>query len=251
MLRDISSELVVGLKDRLRDVRHLIRVSREEARSASQDLPDVVLNTVARVMDKAFTTAESVSISLISSDPAAHSSIIEARSIDIYFPQDAGAGEALFRRDVYYLAKRLFADLGARNALLHEATFSSVHGVMLRRHSAMLWAAKRNGDLGDIAKACAVLALELQAAYQSASLPLPGHHEHQPAKDMQYLCFSAIALAIGLATYAEHELGEEKLVESAILALQARRSKLDDATGAADRVKALSDLFAFLIPHLP
>lgn len=250
MIRDISSEIVVSLKDRLRDVRHLIRASRQDRPPVPQDLPDILFGKAARAMDKALTAAETISISLVSQDPAAHSTIIEARGLDVYFPADASKGEALFRRDVYYLTKRILSVLGSHNALIHESTFASVHAAVIRRHGALLVGAK-DGDLNDIAEACAQLAIELQSQYQSAHLPLPGYGGQQPDLDAQYFCFSAIALAIGLATYADHEPGDERLVESALLALQAREDKFNQAIGASDKVKALSDLFAFLIPHLP
>ncbi|MGH6860883.1 MAG: hypothetical protein ACRECY_11530, partial [Phyllobacterium sp.] len=211
-----------------------------------RELSDIVLGKVARAMDKAFTTAESVSISLISTDPAAHSSLVEARSLDRYFPADAAAGEALFRRDVYYLAKHLLALLGAPNALLHEATFSSVHALMRRRHAVLL-AAARKGNLAGIAQACAMLAAEMQAQDQAPPL----FAAQAPERTARYLCFSAIALAMGLATYADGEHGTGTLVESALLALQARPEKFERSIDASGDRAALADLFAFLIPHLP
>jgi hypothetical protein len=251
MIRDISNEIVVSLKDRLRDVRHLIRASRQDTKPVPQDLPEILFGTAARVMDKALTAAETISISLVSHDPAAHSTTIEARSLDAYFPGERGKGEALFRRDIYYLTKRMLSVLGSPNALIHEATFSAVHTAMINRHPALLLAAKKDGGLTDIATACATLAMELQSHYHSEHLTLPTHHEAQRRTDSEHLCFSSIALAVGLATYADNEPSDEKLVESALLALQARKDRFDQAIEAADPIKALSDLFAFLIPHLP
>ncbi len=251
MIRDISNEIVVNLKDRLRDVRHLIRASRADTKTAPQDLSEILFGRAARVMDKAFTAAETISISLVSQDPAAHSTTIEARSLEAYFPANTAKGEALFRRDIYYLTKRLFSILGSKNALIHEATFVAVHAAMSRRHAPVLFAAEQDGGLDDIATACATLAAELQSHYHAAPLTLPAHLEAQPDKGTEYLCFAAIALAIGLATYADNEPGGDKLVESTLLALQARQDKFDQAIEAADPVKALAALFAFLIPHLP
>ncbi len=251
MIRDISNEIVVSLKDRLRDVRHLIRASRQGAEPVPQNLPDILFGKAARAVDKALTAAETISISLVSQDPAAHSTTIEARGLAAYFPADAGTGEALFRRDIYYLTKRVLSVLGSNNALIHEATFSAVHAAMIRRHAVLLRAAKEDGGLHDIATACATLAIELQSHYHCEPLTLPAYQEAQPGKDAEYLCFSSIALAIGLATYADNEPGDEKLVESALLALQARQDKFDQAIAAANAAGALSDLFAFLIPHLP
>ncbi len=251
MIRDISNEIVVNLKDRLRDVRHLIRANRQPVEPAPQSLPDILFGKAARAVDRALTTAETISISLVSQDPAAHTTTIEARSLDTYFPTDSSEGEGPFRRDVYYLTKRLLSVLGADNALIHEATFSAVHATMIRRHGAQLQAAMKDRELNDIATTSAILACELQSHYRSEPWPLPAHHEVQPDKATVSLCFSSIALAIGLATYADHEPGEEKLVESALLALQAGQERFEEAIEAPDRIRALSDLFAFLIPHLP
>lgn len=251
MIRDISNDIVVNLKDRLRDVRHLIRANRPAAEPTPQSLPDILFGKAARAVDEALTTAETISISLVSQDPAAHTTTIEARSLDSYFPTDGSDGEALFRHDIYYLTKRLLNVLGADNALIHEATFSAVHATMMRRHAAPLRTAVRDRALNDIATTSAILACELQANYRSEPWALPAYHEAPPSKATASLCFSSIALAIGLATYADHEPGEEKLVESALIALQARQEKFDHAIETPDRIRALSDLFAFLIPHLP
>lgn len=250
MIRDISSDIVVNLKDRLRDVRHLIRSSRLDAKPHAQDLPDMLFGQAARVMDKAFTTAETISISLVSQDPAAHTATIEARSLDAFFPAGAGKGEALFRRDVYYLTKRIFSILGSDNPLIHEATFAAVHAAMSRRHAHLLLAA-REGGLAEIAAACAVMTVELQSQYDAAPTAFPAHVAAKPDRRTQYLCFAAIALAIGVATYVEVEPCDEKLVESTLLALQARQEKFGVAIASGNPEPALSSLYAFLMPHLP
>lgn len=250
MIRDISSDIIVNLKDRLRDVRHLIRASRVDTKPQGQDLPDILFGQAARVVDKAFTAAESISISLVSQDPSAHSATIEARSLGAYFPANLAKGAALFRRDAYYLTKRLFSVLGSDNALIHEATFSAVHATMSRRHAHLLFAA-RDGGLAQIGAACATMTVELRAQYDATPITFPAHVAAKPDRRTQYLCFAAIALAIGLATYSEVEPCDEKLVESTLLALQARQEKFGDAIESASPEAALSSLYAFLIPHLP
>lgn len=243
MLRDIQNDLVVNLKDRLRDVRHLIRAGRQDVRFTPQELPEFMLDKVARVLDKAFTSAETVSISFISQDPTAHSGAPQARSLAAYFCEN---GEALFCRDAYYLTKYLLKALHEPNALVHEAGFSSVHATMIHRHATLLEAA-RSGNPRPIANACAALAIELQSHYQSTVL----FAQPAPGQTRSFLCFSALALAIGLATYSNHEPDGEKLVETSLLALQARPEKFEHAITGRDRLHTLSDLFAFLIPHLP
>lgn len=246
MLRDIQNDFVVNLKDRLRDVRHLIRASRQDVKLTPQELPEFMLDKVARVLDKAFTSAETVSISLISHDPTAHSGAPEARSLAAYFFENGDAGEALFCRDAYYLTKYLLKALHESNALVHEAGFASVHATMIRRHATLLSATK-SGDPKAIANACAALAIELHARYRSTAL----FTQQATDQTRSLLCFSALALAIGLATYSNHQPDGEKLVETTLLALQARPEKLEQAIMARDKLHALSDLFAFLIPHLP
>jgi hypothetical protein len=246
MLRDIQNDFVVNLKDRLRDVRHLIRASRQDVGLTPQELPEFMLDKVARVLDKAFTSAETVSISFISQNPTAHSGAPEAHSLTAYFYEDGDAGEALFCRDIYYLTKYLLKALHEPNALVHEASFASVHATMIRRHATLL-AKTRADDPKAIANACAALAIELHFRYQSTALST----QHAPDQTKSFLCFSAVALAIGLATYSNHEPDGEKLVETTLLALQARPEKLEQAITGQDKLHALSDLFAFLIPHLP
>lgn len=246
MPRDIPNDIVVSLKDRLRDVRHLIRASRHDAALTPQELPEFVLDKVARVMDKALTTVETVSISLISQNPAVHSGPPEARSLAVYFSEDRDAGEALFCRDIYYLTKYLLRVLQEPNAVVHEASFAAVHTTMIRRHAVLL-AATRSGDQRNIGKACAALTIELDAHYRNAASFAPQAADR--AKTL--LSFSAIALAIGIATYSNHEPVGEKLVETALLALQARPERFEQAVAGRDNLHTLSDLFAFLIPHLP
>jgi hypothetical protein len=246
MPRDIPNDIVTSLKDRLRDVRHLIRASRHDAASTPGELPEFMLDKVARVMDKAFTTVETVSISLISQNPAIHSGVPEACSLAVYFSERHDTGEALFCRDIYYLTKYLLKVLHEPNALIHEAGFASVHAIMIRRH-AILLASARNREPGNIGKVCAALAIELQSHYRSTASSAP--QTHNQAKT--FLCFGALALAIGLATYSEHQPSGEKLVEATLLALQARPEKFDEAIKGRDNLHKLSELFAFLIPHLP
>jgi len=121
---------------------------------------------------------------------------------------------------------------------------------MMRRHASLLLAA-RSGDLAEIAAACAAMTVELQAGYGAAPVAFPAPATGKPDRLTQFLAFSAIALAIGLATYAEVEPGEEKLAESALLALQARQDKFSRAIDVSDPTTPLADLYAFLIPHLP
>ncbi|MHC1548367.1 hypothetical protein ACYJL1_07575 [Phyllobacterium sp. K27] len=205
-----------------------------------------MLDKVVRVLDKALTSVETVSISLISQNPAAHSGASEAHSLATYFCGNRDTGETLFCRDMYYLTKYLLKALHEPNALVHEAGFASVHATMIRRHAALL-AATTGGDQKAIATACAALAIELQSRYRSTAL----FTQHAPDQTKSFLCFSAVALAIGLATYSNHKSGGEKLVETTLLALQARPEKFEQAITGRDRLHTLSDLFAFLIPHLP
>ncbi|QND53723.1 hypothetical protein HB779_18890 [Phyllobacterium sp. 628] len=252
MIRDISNEIVVNLKDRLRDVRHMIRASRSDnIKQNVTDGPEILLGHAARVVDKALTVAETISISLVSQDPKVHSTTIEARSLNTYFPAEAAKGETLFRRDIYYLTKRLFAILGAKNALVHEATFAAVHTAMIRQYSNLIEVATQTNDLTAIAKVCATLVTELQASHQGQPVPPHLHGETAPDGATQFLCFTAIALAIGIASYSDNEPSDEKLVDSALLALKARQSNLSEIMQSKDRTIALSGLFAFLIPVLP
>jgi hypothetical protein len=73
MLRILSEEIAVNLKDRLREVRYMIRRNRHESLQVEQSAtrpgeivsPELLLGHAASVMDKALTTAETISISAL------------------------------------------------------------------------------------------------------------------------------------------------------------------------------------------
>ena len=96
MLRFLSEEVAVNLKDRLREVRYVIRRNRHDslqdehsfARPGEIMSPELLLGHAASIVDKALTTAETISISLISSNPNMHHSAPHLKSLLVYF----GAG---------------------------------------------------------------------------------------------------------------------------------------------------------------
>ncbi|MCO4315888.1 hypothetical protein M8997_001720 [Phyllobacterium sp. 21LDTY02-6] len=243
MLRDIPGDVVVGLKDRLRDMRHIIRASRKEEANSVGELPEMVVGTVARIMDKAFTAAESVSISLVSRDPSAHAGTVSPASIQDYFPPFAAAGRARFQRDMYYLTKTTMRALGVPNALVHEQHFGDIHSNMVRRHAALTQRAV-GGDAAAIGRACGHLAMQLQ---EDSGVTALGRQQ----ADLRLLCNASIALGVGIATFAGRQSAVEMPVESALLALRARPERLSEAYRAKDPALALGTLFASLIPHLP
>lgn len=111
MLRTLSEEIAVNLKDRLRGVRYMIRRNchdglPEAERRSDIPSPELLLEHAASMVDKALTTAETISISLISADPKVHNNAPHVKSLSVYF--SAGAeGARAFRKDMYYLTKEV------------------------------------------------------------------------------------------------------------------------------------------------
>ncbi|MBJ6718802.1 hypothetical protein I2750_00705 [Bacillus sp. PR5] len=261
MLRILSEEIAVNLKDRLREVRYMIRRNRHESLQVEQSAtrpgeivsPELLLGHAASVMDKALTTAETISISLISSNPNVHNSTPHVKSLSVYF--GAGAeGARAFRKDMYYLTKEVLRRHQLQNVLIQEAAFVTVHARMMQKHGSLLKSVF-SAEAGDrkivaTAKAVAAMFLELLDERPVRFISLDGHCDPQAPRRFETTCFAAVGVACGLATAKAADLAGVDPLESAILALDVRHDRLMQA--AEDRDEAqLEVLFQTLIAHLP
>ncbi|PQZ50110.1 hypothetical protein CQ052_12545 [Ochrobactrum sp. MYb15] len=261
MLRILSEEIAVNLKDRLREVRCMIRRNRHESLQGEQASsrpgeivsPELLLGHAASMMDKALTTAETISISLISSNPNVHNSAPHVRSLSVYF--GAGAeGARAFRKDMYYLTKEVLRRHQLQNVLIQEAVFVTVHARVMRKHGALLKGvfAAEAGDkkVAETAKAITAMFLELLAEKPVRFISLDGHCDPQALRKFETMCFAAVGLACGLATAKAGDLEGVDPLESAILALDARHERLMQAAEDRDQSQ-LENLFQTFIAHLP
>lgn len=249
MKQDLPNDIAVNIKDKLRGLRHALRRTRN-ADTAEQTpvLPEMVLNRAANVaatvMDKAFSTAEAISISLVSNNPAIHETAPDVQSLNSYFTTGS-EGQRAFHRDMYYLTKEVLRRNKAENALIQETVFISIFNSMNQRYGADI--ARLNAPATDIiqesAKLCAALFQEMlrqQPVRQTNSLP----------KNALISGFAAISLACGLATAKPVDMENIDNLESAMLAVEARNAHILAALEKKDDA-ALQKLFATLIFHLP
>ncbi len=258
MLRTLSEEIAVNLKDRLRGIRYMIRrnchdVLTEAERRGDIPSPELLMEHAASVVDKALTTAETISISLISSNPKVHNSAPHVKSLSVYFGGGA-EGMRAFRKDMYYLMKEVLRRYQLQNVLIQEAAFLTVHTRMMRKHGTLLknvFSAEA-GEAKIAATSAAVTAifLELLGERPVRFISMEGHCDPLALSNFETACFAAVGLACGLATAKAADLAGVDPLESAILALDVRHDRLMQAAEERDQVQ-LETLFQTLIAHLP
>ncbi|MEJ5081557.1 hypothetical protein [Ochrobactrum sp. MYb379] len=261
MLRILSEEIAVNLKDRLREVRYMIRRNRDESLRADQASsrpgeivsPELLLGHAASMMDKALTTAETISISLISSDPNVHSSTPHVKSLAIYFGGSA-EGVRAFRKDMYYLTKEVLRRHQLQNVLIQEAIFVTVHDRLARNHAVLLknvFAAEAGENrLAATAKVITAIFTQLLLERPVRFISMEGHCDPQALRQFEVSCFAAVSLACGLMTLKPADLAGIDPLESAILALDVRQERLMLAAENNDQSQ-LDGLFQTLLAHLP
>lgn len=261
MLRILSEEIAVNLKDRLREVRYMIRRNRDESLRAEQASsrpgelvsPELLLGHAASMMDKALTTAETISISLISSDPDMHRSSPHVKSLAIYFGGSA-EGVRAFRKDMYYLTKEVLRRHQLQNVLIQEAVFVTVHAKLMRNHAALLkdafTAEAGENKLNATAKVITALFTQLLVERPVRFISLDGHCDPQALHQFEVSCFAAVSVACGLMTLKAADLAGIDPLESAILALDVRQERLMQAAEERDH-SHLEGLFQTLLAHLP
>lgn len=261
MLRILSEEIAVNLKDRLREARYMIRRNRHESLQTERPSPrpgeivspELLLGHAASMMDKALTTAETISISLISSDPKAHSGAPHVKSLAIYFGGSA-EGVRAFRKDMYYLTKEVLRRHKLQNMLIQEAVFLTVHEKVMQNHAALLKivfsAEAGEKKIATTAKVVAAIFLQLLAERPVRFISLNSHCDPKALRRFEAACFAAVSVACGLITVKAADLAGIDPLESAILALDVRGERLIKAAEDCDQAN-LETLFQTLITHLP
>jgi hypothetical protein len=265
MLRQISEDVRVNLKDRLRDVRHVIRQSRHDhARNAAAEAEgrsspsspakglEDLLGHAASVVDDAMSLAES----LVPHERPASADAATVRSFDRYFRSNGRGpsldGERAFRRDMYYLAKAIAAKKTTGAPRIYEASLAAVHTLMSKRHADLIAeldiGAEPAERIAAAAALCAALLIELV--------------DHRPIRfdedvpggrdlDLEIRFLAPLALACGLATLGADDLPAADMLEITTLAADVRHDRIVQAYGKADRLGELTAVFAVLLAHLP
>ncbi|WP_136620400.1 MULTISPECIES: hypothetical protein [Mesorhizobium] len=265
MLRQISEDVRVNLKDRLREVREIIRQSRHDGsghasvlREATSHLPpfpgkgiEGLLSHAASAVDEALSIAES----FVPHERPIKVDGTTVKGLGTYFPvgnEDRQlSAERLFRRDMYYLTKAVLAGLNIDNARIHEADFAAVHATMRKRHGELLAALAAPGaGLQAIAATCSALLVEclnqrpVRFAETAPETPAGG-------RALDISCLAPLALACGLATTGRDGAPEPDMLEIAILAADIRHDRIVQACAKASPIDELTPVFATLLAHLP
>lgn len=264
MLRQISEDVRVNLKDRLREVRDIIRQSRHDGtggasvlREATSHLPpfpgkgiEGLLSHAASAVDEALSIAES----FVPHERPIKVDGTTVKGLGTYFPagneeRQLGA-ERLFRRDMYYLTKAVLAELKIDNARIHEADFAAAHATMRKRHGDLLSALTAPGaGLQAIAATCAALLVELLSQRPVRFGEAAPETAGERALDIS--CLAPVVLACGLATTGRDGAPEPDMLEIAILAADIRHDRIVQACAKASPVEELTPVYATLLAHLP
>lgn len=270
MIRDISDDIAVNLKDRLREFRYVIRRNRHDSMlddrpaalqgrsfpNSGFDAPELLLGRAASLVDTALTAAESISLSIISGNPAVHQGTPEIQSLSVYFA-DGYEGQRAFHRDMYYLTKEILRRNRADNMLIHEAAFAAIHASMKRDNGKIIAEALRPSTeetrIRTTALACAALMTEMVKQHPIRFFDTRATVESSAIDErrkIEIIGFAAICLACGLATAKAADMEGESNLESALLAVEARAERIMKAFDAKTSGE-LGDLFETLITHLP
>jgi hypothetical protein len=266
MLRQISEDVRVNLKDRLREVRDIIRQSRHDGsgdasvlREATSHLPpfpgkgiEGLLSHAASAVDEALSIAES----FVPHERPIKVDGTTVKGLGTYFPtgnEDRQlTAERLFRRDMYYLAKAVLAGLKIDDARIHEADFAAVHATMRKRHGDLLAALAAPGaGLRPIAATCAALLVEClnQRPVRIGETVRETMAAGDRALDIS--CLAPVVLACGMATTGRDGTPEPDMLEIAILAADIRHDRIVQACAKASPIGELTPVFAILLAHLP
>lgn len=266
MLREISEEIRINLKDRLRDVRHVVRRHRHDSAANPARQPDEpaipsplrgiegLLGRAASVFDDAMSIAETLV-------PHERPSEAEAtKGFAAYFPAAEGhsplAGERAFRRDMYYLVKAVLARRRIEGALIHEAALTAAHAALRRKRGDLIAELARREDWAKrVSLAAALSAALLLELLEQRPLNLAEATGPDGAalsgRASEISCLAPVALATGLATFSADGTPEPDLLEISILACDARLDRIRPACDRDDPLGELTTVFATLLAHLP
>jgi hypothetical protein len=261
MLREISEEVRVNLKDRLREMRHSIRrrrhqaeSTRPQARAARPSFPlneiEDLLGHAASAFDDVMTIAEKLAPPSI-----ARRSPSLPRPFEAYFSADDSlSGERAFRRDAYALTKAVLVLRHVERAHVSEARFAAVHAAFVKSHSALIRQLEGTGPtrVALVASLCAALLIELvrQAPLRFDEVSPENTDVDTADRTAVLSCLAPVSLACGLATLEPADASRADTIEIAALAVEARIERIAEAFADKDAQAELTALFTVLLTHL-
>jgi hypothetical protein len=262
MLREISEDVRVRLKDRLRDLRSMVRERRHDhartvsplAEAKDQPFPvreiEGILGHAVSAFDDVMTLAERLAPSRIPGG----SLIFAPRPLQEYFrlqPDAALDGARAFRRDLYRLAKLALQQKNLVDFRISESAFASVHGALEKSDAGSI--ARLHSEMNDeerlplVAGLAARLFVELVRHEPIRLATTEQQVAERPAAVVNSL--AAIAIACGLATLDLEGAPGRELMEVANLAVDVRGERIGAALDM-DRFDELTRLFEGLLAHL-
>lgn len=265
MFREISEEVRVNLKDRLRDMRYVIRQHRHAGSSpvstkrADRESPlpfpareiESLLGHAASVFDDAMTIAETLAPHKRTGRGKA------AKGFAVYFgegnKQSLLSGERAFRRDMYHMIMTVLAKKNIDSGRVHEAGLAAIHASMCKRHGDLLKAFGRvAGDTEKLA-----MTAELSSAllieclnHNPLRLDISTVRPIDLDRSLEVSCLAPVALACGLASLDPGDCPEPDSLDMTVMATEARLERIVVACRGADPLGALTTIFAMLLFHL-
>jgi len=261
MLREISEEVRVNMKDRLREVRQAIRRHRHDSDAgrgqgrARAPFPlagiEGLLGHAVSAFDDAMTMAET----LVSRDRiGGQASLTMPKPLGRYFSaRDPLAGERAFRRDLYGLAKVVLAVRRIEGSTIRETRFPAIHAAMARDEAEALGRLEHETTWTErVALVAGLTAALLVELVRHDPLRTGEAPQARPLdRPRAIACLAPVALACGLATMEADARPETDLLEIAMLAVDARLDRIVDAFASADPRGDLTAILAALLAHLP
>ena len=267
MLRELSEDVRIRVKDTLRDFRSIVRQHRHDHASGrpaslvAKDQPfpvkeiEGLLGHAVSAFDDVMSLAESF---------APHKSLGTAQvsgpqPLQSYFRPRGEShldGERAFRRDLYRLAKLVLEQKKLNAFRIRESDFAAVHDALEKRDPELIARlhaeTSRDERVSLVAALSSSLFVEL-VRHEPIKLPVvePGKQETIDAgRTVVVNCLAAIAIACGLATLDMEGAAGPELMEIAILAVDVRADRIRSALDGEDQVRELTPLFANLLTHL-
>jgi len=236
LLREITKDVAIGLRDQLREVRHAIRDKRHDRQTSRQNgsAPDIreILGRAASVIDETLTAAESVSRQVLPL-PADDGAI---RGYRAYFGHEDG--ERRFRHDFYAAFKVVQRSNSTNPRPFPEARLARVHQAVMNRH----------GEIVSHLASAAEVELNRGVAAMAAAMLIELLDGERPES---FDVAATVCLAAAIATLHPAEVSDRDLIDAAAAAIGARRDRLERAWRSRAPVAELTDVFATLLPLLP
>lgn len=267
MLRELSEDVRILVKDRLRELRSAVRQHRHDQAPVGQAASDSkgqqfpireiegLLGHAARAFDDVMTLAES----LAPSGALKHSPVAGPQPLQSYFRAKGGSrldGQRAFRRDLYCLAKLVLEQKKLHDFRIRETDFAAVHDALEGRNAELVARLHAEQDRDEriflVAALSSSLFVEL-VRRQPITLQAVGSDRLEradPSRAIVVNCLAAIAIASGLATLDMEGAPAPELMEIAVLAVDARGERIRSALDSDDRMNELTPLFASLLTHL-